>query len=40
MSLPENATNVSKLQEITKEKEEIASKLEALYEKWETLETL
>ncbi len=39
MSLPENATNVAKLQEITKEKEEIASKLEALYEKWETLET-
>ena len=40
MSLPENATNVAKLQEITKEKEEIASKLEALYEQWETLETL
>ena len=40
MSLPENATNVARLQEITKEKEEIASKLEALYEKWETLETL
>lgn len=39
MSLPENATNVAKLQEITKEKEEIASKLLALYEKWETLET-
>ena len=29
MSLPENATNVAKLQAITKEKEEIASKLEA-----------
>ncbi len=40
MSLPENATNVARLQEITKEKEEIASKLEVLYEKWETLETL
>ncbi len=39
MSLPENATNVARLQEITKEKEEIASKLEVLYEKWETLET-
>ena len=39
MSLPENATNVARLQEITKEKEEIASKLEALYEKWETLES-
>ena len=40
MALPENATNVAKLQEISKEKEEIASKLEVLYEKWETLETL
>ncbi len=39
MALPENATNSAKLQEISKEKEEIASKLEALYEKWETLET-
>ena len=39
MILPENATNVARLQEITKEKEEIASKLEALYEKWEALET-
>ncbi|MBR5800206.1 MAG: ATP-binding cassette domain-containing protein [Lachnospiraceae bacterium] len=39
MALPENATNVARLQEITKEKEEIASKLEVLYEKWETLET-
>ncbi len=38
MALPENATNVARLQEITKEKEEIASKLEALYEKWEELE--
>ena len=39
MALPENATNSAKLQEIAKEKEEIASKLEALYEKWETLES-
>lgn len=39
MALPENATNSAKLQEIAKEKEEIASKLEVLYEKWETLET-
>ncbi len=40
MSLPQNATNVARLQEITKEKEEITAKLELLYEKWETLETL
>lgn len=40
MALPENATNVAKLQEITKEKEDISEKLTALYEKWETLETL
>lgn len=39
LALPENATNVSKLQEITKEKEALALKLELLYEKWETLET-
>lgn len=39
-ALPENATNVTKLQEITKEKEVISEKLNALYEKWETLETL
>ncbi len=40
MALPENATNVAKLQELTKEKETISAKLEELYEKWETLETL
>ena len=39
LSLPENATNASKLQAITKEKESLASRLEILYEKWETLET-
>jgi len=39
MSLPENATNSAKLQEIASEKEQIALKLEELYEKWETLET-
>ncbi len=39
MLLPENATNMIKLQEITTEKEEITAKLEQLYEKWETLET-
>ena len=40
MALPENATNVTKLQELTKEKESISAKLEELYEKWETLEAL
>lgn len=40
MALPENATNVAKLQELTKEKESISAKLEELYEKWETLEAL
>lgn len=40
MALPENATNVAKLQELTKEKESISARLEELYEKWETLETL
>lgn len=39
MSLPKNATNSAKLQEIAKEKEHLALQLEALYEKWETLET-
>ncbi|MBP3603757.1 MAG: ABC-F family ATP-binding cassette domain-containing protein [Lachnospiraceae bacterium] len=39
MSLPDNATNSVKLQEIAREKEQIALKLEELYEKWETLET-
>ncbi|MGN0377243.1 MAG: ribosomal protection-like ABC-F family protein [Suilimivivens sp.] len=37
MALPENATNVAKLQEITKEKEEIADKLALLYDNWEQL---
>lgn len=40
MALPENATNVAKLQELTREKESISAKLEELYEKWETLEAL
>ena len=40
MALPENATNVAKLQELTKEKESISVRLEELYEKWETLEAL
>ena len=40
MALPENATNVAKLQELTKEKESISAKLEELYEKGETLEAL
>ena len=37
MALPENATNVAKLQELTKEKESISARLEELYEKWEEL---
>ena len=37
MALPENATNVSKLQEITKEKASIEEKLTALYNTWESL---
>ncbi len=37
MSNPEIATNVSKLQEIAKEKELIEAELEELYEKWENL---
>lgn len=40
MLLPEIATNVEKLQEITKEKEVISLRLEELYSLWETLETL
>lgn len=40
MALPENATNVAKLQELTKEKESISARLEELYEKWESLEAL
>lgn len=37
MSLPEVATNVARLQELTKEQAEISSQLEELYELWETL---
>ena len=37
MSLPEVATNVARLQELTKEQETITSQLEELYELWETL---
>ena len=37
MALPENATNVSKLQELTKEKTDIEGKLTALYDIWEEL---
>ena len=40
MALQENATNVARLQDLTKEKESISAKLEELYEKWETLEAL
>ncbi|NBJ92159.1 ABC-F family ATP-binding cassette domain-containing protein [Parablautia muri] len=38
MSLPEVATNVARLQELTKEQEEMNQKLSALYEQWEALE--
>ena len=37
MALPENATNVARLQEITKEKASIEEKLTALYDTWESL---
>ncbi len=37
MSRPEIATNVARLQELTKEQAEISSQLEELYELWETL---
>lgn len=37
MAKPENATNVAKLQEITKEKAAIEAELEKLYEEWEVL---
>lgn len=37
MALPENASNVSKLQEITREKADIEEKLTALYDTWESL---
>ena len=37
MALPENAVNVAKCVEISKEKDAIATRLETLYEQWETL---
>lgn len=37
MAKPENATNVAKLQEFTREKAQIETELEELYAKWETL---
>lgn len=37
MALPENAVNVAKCVEISKEKDAIAAKLETLYEQWESL---
>lgn len=37
MSAPENTTDAVKLQELAKEQEEIAARLECLYELWETL---
>lgn len=37
MSAPENTTDAVKLQELAKEQEEIAARLESLYELWETL---
>ena len=37
MSDPQVATNVAKCVELSKEKAEIAEKLEELYEKWEEL---
>ena len=37
MALPENSSNVSKLMELTKQKEENEKRLEELYEKWESL---
>ncbi|MCI9034743.1 MAG: ABC-F type ribosomal protection protein [Lachnospiraceae bacterium] len=37
MAKPENATNVAKLQELVKQKEEVTAELERLYEDWEKL---
>lgn len=37
MSAPKNTTDAVKLQELAKEQEEIAARLEGLYELWETL---
>ena len=37
MASPEICTDVAKLQELSKEKEELSEKLTTLYEKWEEL---
>ena len=37
MALPENCTNIGKLNDLTREKEEINTELESLYERWEEL---
>lgn len=37
MAKPENATNVARLQELVKQKEEVTAELEQLYEDWEKL---
>ena len=37
MALPENAVNVAKCVELSREKDEIAANLETLYEQWESL---
>ena len=37
MSQPDVATNVSKLQELSKDREEAEKELEELYNKWEEL---
>ncbi len=39
MSSPEICTDVARLQELNREKEEIEAKLSELYEKWEELST-
>lgn len=39
MAKPDTCTNVAKLQELSKEKEEIQSELESLMERWEVLES-
>ena len=37
MALPENCTNIGKLNDLTREKEKINTELESLYERWEEL---
>ena len=37
MALPENAVNVAKCVELSREKDEIAANLETLYDQWESL---